>query len=85
METTVKPTLRELLWNLENKIEEFHNINLEMFNKIFNCVAKIEEKIKPIRLEIVDEGNFNFPISSIPKGEGVGELKFRTKGFDPCG
>ena len=24
----------------------------------------------------VDEGNFNFPISSLPKGEGVGELKF---------
>jgi hypothetical protein len=83
METTVKPTLRELLQNLENKfnkLEEYHYAKMEMFNKILNCVArieaKIEEQINPIRLEMVDEGNFNFPISSIPKGEGVGELKF---------
>ena len=30
----------------------------------------------PIQLGKVDEGNFNFPISSLPKGEGVGELRF---------
>ena len=30
----------------------------------------------PIRLGQVDEGKFNFPTSSSPKGEGVGELNF---------
>ena len=30
----------------------------------------------PIRMGIVDGGNFIFPISSLPKGEGVGKIKF---------
>ena len=30
----------------------------------------------PIQMGIVDRGNFIFPISSLPKGEGVGKIKF---------
>ena len=30
----------------------------------------------PIQMGIVDRGNFIFPISSYPKGEGVGKIKF---------
>jgi hypothetical protein len=43
---------------------------------IENLIAKIENHQNPIQLEIVDKGNFNFPISSKPKREGVRELKF---------
>jgi hypothetical protein len=30
----------------------------------------------PIQMGQVDRGNFIFPISSLPKGEGVGKIKF---------
>jgi hypothetical protein len=53
---------------------ELQNDRRSLTERLDSLEAKFNIQ-NPIRLEIVDEGNFNFPISSIPKGEGVGELK----------
>ena len=74
---------------LQTYLQEFANQMRNSFaeqlesNKI-SILEQVDAKFEkfyrqnknPIQLGKVDEGNFNFPISSLPKGEGVGELKF---------
>ena len=68
------PYFQEFATQMLNSMESLKTIILERLD------AKLEKFYRqnnnPIQLGKVDEGNFNFPISSLPRGEGVGELKF---------
>jgi len=77
--------LKKTVGELKNQMNQLMKANEDFKNKMMKGLAALIEADKisraklnhknPIQLGKVDEGNFNFPISSIPKGEGVGELK----------
>jgi hypothetical protein len=73
--------LQEFASQMRNLVEQVESLKTSILERLD---AKIDAKFEkfyrqnknPIQLGKVDEGNFNFPISSLPRGEGVGELKF---------
>ena len=82
MDSEVPPYLQEFANQMRNSFTELLESKLESFkiSILEQLDAKFEKfyhQIKNlIQLGKVDEGNFNFPKSSLPKGEGLGELKF---------
>ena len=79
---SLSSSFQEMKEMKEKMIKSLNSINeaLRGHNENFRVIiAKmdlyLEKCAKPIEIEKVDKGSFNFPISSLTKLEGVGKLK----------